>query len=240
MKGVPEPQWGPLAPLGSPNVTGVLGSNSGPQASSRAHLRSATIPGCPPAPPITPLPMPTGPAVLRSAEPVALGQWHWVTAERVHKDGTLVVDDAAPVKRSSPGKSQGLNLRSPLYLGGTEPPLRPPTNISFHGCIGEVRPLPLCPLGGQMTPLMWRGDSFILGESQFLHIEIPLVGREVTLTDVTLLGDDLSCCLLGKMILFCWRCSLPFVGEVTSLHMSLLEFPHWLDDASLWCPLGWK
>ncbi|XP_074414523.1 basement membrane-specific heparan sulfate proteoglycan core protein isoform X2 [Zonotrichia albicollis] len=80
----------------------------------------------------------SGPAVLRSAEPVALGQWHWVTAERIHKDGTLVVDDAAPVKRSSPGKSQGLNLRSPLYLGGTEPPLRPPTNASFRGCIGEV------------------------------------------------------------------------------------------------------
>ncbi|KAM3659714.1 LOW QUALITY PROTEIN: basement membrane-specific heparan sulfate proteoglycan core protein [Ammospiza maritima maritima] len=80
----------------------------------------------------------SGPAVLRSTEPVALGQWHWVTAERIHKDGTLVVDDAAPVKRSSPGKSQGLNLRSPLYLGGTEPPLRPPTNASFRGCIGEV------------------------------------------------------------------------------------------------------
>ncbi|XP_058279281.1 basement membrane-specific heparan sulfate proteoglycan core protein isoform X3 [Hirundo rustica] len=80
----------------------------------------------------------SGPAVLRSAEPVALGQWHWVTAERVHKDGTLVVDNAAPVKRSSPGKSQGLNLRSPLYLGGAEPPLRPPTNASFRGCIGEV------------------------------------------------------------------------------------------------------
>ncbi|XP_016158848.1 PREDICTED: basement membrane-specific heparan sulfate proteoglycan core protein [Ficedula albicollis] len=80
----------------------------------------------------------SGLAVLRSAEPVALGQWHWVTAERVHKDGTLVVDDATPVKRSSPGKSQGLNLRSPLYLGGTEPPLRPPTNASFRGCIGQV------------------------------------------------------------------------------------------------------
>ncbi|XP_027764587.1 basement membrane-specific heparan sulfate proteoglycan core protein, partial [Empidonax traillii] len=80
----------------------------------------------------------SGPAVLRSAGPVALGQWHWVMAERLNKDGTLVVDDAAPVKRSSPGKSQGLNLRSPLYLGGTEPPLRPPTNASFRGCIGEV------------------------------------------------------------------------------------------------------
>ncbi|XP_062486115.1 basement membrane-specific heparan sulfate proteoglycan core protein isoform X8 [Pezoporus occidentalis] len=80
----------------------------------------------------------SGTAVLRSAEPLALGQWHWVMAERVHKDGTLVVDEAAAVKRSSPGKSLGLNLRSPLYLGGTEPPLRPPTNASFQGCIGEV------------------------------------------------------------------------------------------------------
>lgn len=84
----------------------------------------------------------TGPAVLRSAEPVALGRWHRVMAERVHKDGTLVVDGGAPVQRSSPGKSQGLNLRSPLYLGGVEPPLQPPTNASFQGCIGEVSPGP--------------------------------------------------------------------------------------------------
>ncbi|XP_072210311.1 basement membrane-specific heparan sulfate proteoglycan core protein isoform X3 [Excalfactoria chinensis] len=80
----------------------------------------------------------SGTAVLRSIEPVALGRWHRVTAERVHKDGTMTVDGGAPVQRSSPGKSQGLNLHSPLYLGGVEPPLRPPTNASFQGCIGEV------------------------------------------------------------------------------------------------------
>lgn len=82
-----------------------------------------------------------GTAVLRSVEPVALGRWHRVTAERLHKDGTMTVDGSAPVQRSSPGKSQGLNLHSPLYLGGVEPPLRPPTNASFQGCIGEVSPL---------------------------------------------------------------------------------------------------
>ncbi|XP_052547647.1 basement membrane-specific heparan sulfate proteoglycan core protein isoform X10 [Tympanuchus pallidicinctus] len=80
----------------------------------------------------------SGTAVLRSVEPVALGRWHRVTAERLHKDGTMTVDGSAPVQRSSPGKSQGLNLHSPLYLGGVEPPLRPPTNASFQGCIGEV------------------------------------------------------------------------------------------------------
>ncbi|XP_068772364.1 basement membrane-specific heparan sulfate proteoglycan core protein isoform X3 [Struthio camelus] len=84
----------------------------------------------------------SGPAVLRSPEPLALGRWHRVSAERLHKDGTLTVDGGPPVKRSSPGKSQGLNLRTPLYLGGVEPSLRlpGPANISaaFRGCIGEV------------------------------------------------------------------------------------------------------
>ncbi|XP_064381762.1 basement membrane-specific heparan sulfate proteoglycan core protein isoform X6 [Dromaius novaehollandiae] len=84
----------------------------------------------------------SGPAVLRSPEPLALGRWHRVSAERLHKDGTLVVDGGPPVKRSSPGKSQGLNLRTPLYLGGVEPSLRlpGPANVSaaFRGCIGEV------------------------------------------------------------------------------------------------------
>lgn len=65
-----------------------------------------------------------------------------------------MVDDAAPVKRSSPGKSQGLNLRTPLYLGGTEPPLRPPTNASFRGCIGEVRHPPSLP-----KSLSWTSGS---------------------------------------------------------------------------------
>ncbi|KAM8796373.1 basement membrane-specific heparan sulfate proteoglycan core protein [Eudromia elegans] len=84
----------------------------------------------------------SGPAVLRSAEALALGRWHRATAERLHKDGTLVVDGGAPVRRSSPGKSQGLNLRTPLYLGGVEPAARPPAaanaSAAFRGCIGEV------------------------------------------------------------------------------------------------------
>lgn len=174
MKGVPEPQWGPLAQLRSPSVTEILGSHSGPQASPKGTSQVCEHPWLSPSVPCNTTHIHTGPAVLRSAEPVALGQWHWVTAERVHKDGTLVVDNAAPVKRSSPGKSQGLNLRSPLYLGGTEPPLRPPTNASFHGCIGEVSPALLCHLGGQVTPLQVRRG--------FLHRggTIPLVGRVVT------------------------------------------------------------
>lgn len=87
--------------------------------------------------------VPSGLAVLRSPEPLALGRWHRVSAERLNKDGSLRVNGGRPVLRSSPGKSQGLNLHTLLYLGGVEPsvPLSPATNVSahFHGCVGEVR-----------------------------------------------------------------------------------------------------
>ncbi|KAM9115672.1 basement membrane-specific heparan sulfate proteoglycan core protein isoform 4-T4 [Pangshura tecta] len=84
----------------------------------------------------------SGMAVLRSTEPLALGQWHKVSAERIGKDGTLQVDSSKPVKRSSPGKSQGLNLRTPMYLGGVDKSVTVPAaatiGSSFHGCIGEI------------------------------------------------------------------------------------------------------
>lgn len=165
--GVPKHHQGPLASpsisIGSPSIPGVPKHPCSSLASPRASLQVSKHcqgPQALPDPPAVPIPIPstpsgwqqgratvpasgvTGPAVLRSAEPVALGRWHRVMAERVHKDGTLVVDGGAPVQRSSPGKSQGLNLRSPLYLGGVEPPLQPPTNASFQGCIGEVSPGP--------------------------------------------------------------------------------------------------
>lgn len=97
--------------------------------------------------PVPSLPgIPPGLAVLRSPEPLALGHWHRVSAERLNKDGSLRVNGRRPVLRSSPGKSQGLNLHTLLYLGGVEPSVRlpPATNVSahFHGCVGEVRSSP--------------------------------------------------------------------------------------------------
>ncbi|KAM4703219.1 basement membrane-specific heparan sulfate proteoglycan core protein [Rhinophrynus dorsalis] len=84
----------------------------------------------------------SGLAILRSDQPIALERWHKVSAERVNKDGTLLVDSSPPVKRSSPGKSQGLNLKTPMYLGGVDNSVELPSaaNVSrhFQGCIGEV------------------------------------------------------------------------------------------------------
>lgn len=85
----------------------------------------------------------SGQAVLRSQEPVSLGQWHRVVAERLSKDGSLKVDHAREITRSSPGKAQGLNIHTPMYLGGVPSMdiLPKPANVSmlFDGCIGEVR-----------------------------------------------------------------------------------------------------
>ncbi|XP_061114862.1 basement membrane-specific heparan sulfate proteoglycan core protein-like isoform X3 [Conger conger] len=84
----------------------------------------------------------TGMAVLRSWEPVTLRQWHRVVAERLNKDGSLKVDQAQEVRRSSPGKAQGLNIHTPMYLGGVPSMdiLPKPANVSmlFEGCVGEV------------------------------------------------------------------------------------------------------
>ncbi|XP_073512146.1 basement membrane-specific heparan sulfate proteoglycan core protein isoform X5 [Phyllobates terribilis] len=84
----------------------------------------------------------SGMAVLRSADPITLGHWHKVSAERINKDGTLQVDGTPAVKRSSPGKSLGLNLKTLMYLGGVDRSVSLPSAINvtqpYQGCIGEV------------------------------------------------------------------------------------------------------
>ncbi|XP_034445775.1 basement membrane-specific heparan sulfate proteoglycan core protein isoform X2 [Hippoglossus hippoglossus] len=84
----------------------------------------------------------TGQAILRSPEAVSLGQWHRVVAERNKRVGHLRVDQGQVESKTSPGKSQGLNIHTPMYLGGvpTMDILPKAANVSemFGGCIGEV------------------------------------------------------------------------------------------------------
>lgn len=84
----------------------------------------------------------TGQAIMRSPEPVSLGQWHRVTAERIMKEGYMKVDQGPEQRRTSPGKAQGLNVHTPMFLGGVPSMdiLPKPANVSmlFDGCIGEV------------------------------------------------------------------------------------------------------
>ncbi|XP_072442898.1 basement membrane-specific heparan sulfate proteoglycan core protein isoform X5 [Chiloscyllium punctatum] len=84
----------------------------------------------------------SGLAVLQSVKPVALNKWHRLKAHRHNKDGLLKIDDEKEIRRVSPGKSQGLNLRSPMYLGGVPSSeiLPKAVNITegIEGCITEV------------------------------------------------------------------------------------------------------
>ncbi|XP_067873656.1 basement membrane-specific heparan sulfate proteoglycan core protein isoform X2 [Heterodontus francisci] len=84
----------------------------------------------------------SGLAVLQSAKPVALNKWHKLKAHRHNRDGLLTIDSEKEVRNVSPGKSQGLNLRSPMYLGGVprSEVLPKAVNVSdgIDGCIAEV------------------------------------------------------------------------------------------------------
>lgn len=88
-------------------------------------------------------PLFSGQAILVSPEPVSLGQWHRVVAERNKKAGHLRIDHGPVERKTSPGKAQGLNIYTPMYLGGVPNMdiLPKPANISemFKGCVGEVR-----------------------------------------------------------------------------------------------------
>lgn len=90
------------------------------------------------------LPFP-GQAVLHSPEKLSLGIWHKVVAERNKRAGYLKVNQGPVERRTSPGKAQGLNIHTPMYLGGVPNMdiLPKPANVSamFEGCIGEVRHL---------------------------------------------------------------------------------------------------
>lgn len=74
---------------------------------------------------------------------MSLGQWHRVVAERNKKAGHLRIDHGPVERKTSPGKAQGLNIYTPMYLGGVPNMdiLPKPANISemFKGCVGEVR-----------------------------------------------------------------------------------------------------
>uniref|UniRef100_A0A3Q2QD42 Heparan sulfate proteoglycan 2 n=1 Tax=Fundulus heteroclitus TaxID=8078 RepID=A0A3Q2QD42_FUNHE len=84
----------------------------------------------------------TGQALLLSPQPVSLGQWHRVVAERNKKAGHLRVDQGPVQRMISPGKAQGLNIHTHMYLGGVPSmdilPRRANVTQMFDGCIGEV------------------------------------------------------------------------------------------------------
>ncbi|XP_059170575.1 basement membrane-specific heparan sulfate proteoglycan core protein-like [Physella acuta] len=104
----------------------------------------------------------SGPAVIRSTNPVKLNEWTSVVAYRVGRQGMLTVDNEPSVNEqeandrflfprlergdvirgTSSGDTRGLNLERPLYLGGVDPSetVNPGVglNYGFVGCVKEL------------------------------------------------------------------------------------------------------
>lgn len=84
----------------------------------------------------------SGPAVVRSDNPLSLENWHTVRMSRNGKEGRLRVDDETEVQAIAQGRFRGLDLQEPLYVGNT-PDLNSIGKQSgfkqgFVGCIGRL------------------------------------------------------------------------------------------------------
>ncbi|XP_070560391.1 basement membrane-specific heparan sulfate proteoglycan core protein-like isoform X2 [Ptychodera flava] len=62
--------------------------------------------------------MGSGAAIIRSAAPLELNQWHTVILRRNRRQGSMIVDGQIPVNGTSLGGFQGLDLTDRLFVGG--------------------------------------------------------------------------------------------------------------------------
>ena len=64
-----------------------------------------------------------GAVVLRSLQPIRLGHWHRIVAQRYRQDGWLRLDDDEDVATTSPGAHSSLDLDTNTFLGAVPPHL---------------------------------------------------------------------------------------------------------------------
>jgi len=85
----------------------------------------------------------SGPAILRSKSEVEANKWHEVKIKRKLREGSLVFDKEKPISATSPGNTRGLNIRTPVYVGGLnlqkyEHAEGVGVTAGFYGCISEL------------------------------------------------------------------------------------------------------
>ena len=86
----------------------------------------------------------SGPAILRSRQKVQAEVWHEVKVKRKLREASIVLDGDEPVLGKSPGNTRGLNIRTPVYIGGLNTKKfvyaeAVGVTRGFTGCIVEVR-----------------------------------------------------------------------------------------------------
>lgn len=82
--------------------------------------------------------------MIRSERDVTPGEWTSVSVGRNFREGQIAVNDDAPVVGQSPGQTRGLNLKTPLYVGGYDRQrIRLADGVGvkrgFSGCVREVK-----------------------------------------------------------------------------------------------------
>ncbi|XP_064610786.1 agrin-like isoform X2 [Liolophura sinensis] len=60
----------------------------------------------------------SGPAVIKSAKPIELNTWTSVVAQRLNKNGDMIVDGGKPVTGKAKGSMNELNLGESMFVGG--------------------------------------------------------------------------------------------------------------------------
>lgn len=100
------------------------------------------------------------PILIKSLEPITMGEWHTVKVNRVRKDGYIIVDNEEPVPFPANVRFQGLELEENLYLGGVPraEDMAPHSSSPRSGYVGCVSRLVL---GGREISL----------KKEFLHQE---------------------------------------------------------------------
>lgn len=85
----------------------------------------------------------SGPAIIRHPERLRANEWITLSASRHAQNGELVVNDGHREVGRSPGSTQGVNLKTPMYVGGvdkTKVKVHPDAGVShgFEGCVAHV------------------------------------------------------------------------------------------------------
>nr|XP_037289716.1 basement membrane-specific heparan sulfate proteoglycan core protein-like isoform X7 [Rhipicephalus microplus] len=85
----------------------------------------------------------SGPAIIRHPERLRANEWITLSASRHAQNGELVVNDGHREMGRSPGHTQGVNLNTPMYVGGvdkTKVKVNPDAGVShgFEGCVAHI------------------------------------------------------------------------------------------------------
>ncbi|KAK3867232.1 hypothetical protein Pcinc_027289 [Petrolisthes cinctipes] len=78
------------------------------------------------------------------SEPIQDGQWIEVHANRTDHFGSMKMNDGPMVNGESPGSTRGLNLLTPLFIGGVDNSriqISPEVEVSqgFRGCVSQIK-----------------------------------------------------------------------------------------------------